>query len=73
MRTFSSLAIVLSAAVLLAACSSTKLDDKSAPVENHTMGTTGNADANSVNNGDANADAKNSQNRPRFLRAQRFV
>jgi peptidoglycan-associated lipoprotein len=33
MRTFSSFAIVLSTAVLLAACSSTKLDDN-APVEN---------------------------------------
>ncbi|MBB3211340.1 peptidoglycan-associated lipoprotein [Herbaspirillum sp. Sphag1AN] len=70
MRTFSSLAIILSAAVLLAACSSTKLDDKSAPVENHTMGTTGNADANAVNNGDANADPLND---PQSILAKRSI
>lgn len=70
MRTFSSLAIILSAAVLLAACSSTKLDDKSAPVENHTMGTTGNADANSVNNGDASADPLND---PQSILAKRSI
>lgn len=33
MRTFSSFVIVLSTAMLLAACSSTKLDDQNAPVE----------------------------------------
>jgi len=70
MRTFSSLAIILSAAVLLAACSSTKLDDKSAPVENHTMGTTGNADANAVNNGDASADPLND---PQSILAKRSI
>ena len=59
MRTLSSFAIVLSAAMLLAACSSTKLDDKNAPVENHTMGANTGADANTVGNGDANGDPLN--------------
>ena len=70
MRKFSSLAIILSAAVLLAACSSTKLDDKSAPVENHTMGTAGNADANGINNGNANADPLND---PQRILAKRSI
>lgn len=70
MRKFSSLAIILSTAMLLAACSSTKLDDKSAPVENHTMSTTGNADANAVNNGDANGDPLND---PQSILAKRSI
>lgn len=61
MRTFSSFAIVLSAAMLLAACSSTKLDDKNAPVENRAAtGSTGNAaDPRAVNTVNTGSDPLN--------------
>ena len=60
MRTFSSFAIVLSAAVLLAACSSTKLDDKNAPVENRAgTGATTGADPRAVNTVNAGSDPLN--------------
>ncbi|AKZ64828.1 OmpA/MotB [Herbaspirillum hiltneri N3] len=60
MRTFSSFAIVLSAAVLLAACSSTKLDDKNAPVENRAgTGATTGADPRAVNTVNTGSDPLN--------------
>jgi len=60
MRTFSSLAIVLSAAMLLAACSSTKLDDKAAPVESRaTTGANDGADPRAVNPVNAGSDPLN--------------
>lgn len=60
MRTFSSFAIVLSAAVLLAACSSTKLDDKNAPVENRAgTGATTGADPRAVNTLNTGSDPLN--------------
>ncbi|WP_034298572.1 peptidoglycan-associated lipoprotein Pal [Herbaspirillum sp. RV1423] len=60
MRTFSSFAIVLSAAMLLAACSSTKLDDKNAPVESRsTTGATDGVDPRAVNTVNTNADPLN--------------
>lgn len=60
MRTFSSLAIVLSAAMLLAACSSTKLDDKAAPVESRaTTGANDGADPRAVNTVNAGSDPLN--------------
>lgn len=60
MRTFSSFAIVLSAAVLLAACSSTKLDDKNAPVENRAgTGATTGADLRAVNTLNTGSDPLN--------------
>lgn len=60
MRTFSSFAIVLSAAVLLAACSSTKLDDKNAPVESHAAtGASGAADTRQVNTVNTGSDPLN--------------
>jgi peptidoglycan-associated lipoprotein len=59
MRQFSSFAIVVSAALLLAACSSTKMDDKAAaPVENHATGGTG-ADTRAVNTVNTGADPLN--------------
>ncbi len=60
MRTFSSFAIVLSAAMLLAACSSTKLDDKNAPVENRAgTGTSTGADPRAVNTVNTGSDPLN--------------
>ncbi|EJL93355.1 peptidoglycan-associated lipoprotein [Herbaspirillum sp. CF444] len=60
MRTFSSFAIILSAAVLLAACSSTKLEDKNAPVESRaTTGTNDGADPRAVNTVNAGSDPLN--------------
>ncbi|WP_050479485.1 peptidoglycan-associated lipoprotein Pal [Herbaspirillum rhizosphaerae] len=71
MRTFSSFAIVLSAAVLLAACSSTKLDDKNAPVEARaTTGTTEGADPRAVNTVNAGSDPLND---PQGVLAKRSV
>lgn len=60
MRTFSSVAIILSAAALLAACSSTKLDDKAAPVESRaTTGSNSGADPRAVNTVNAGSDPLN--------------
>lgn len=61
MRTFSSVAIILSAAALLAACSSTKLDDKAAPVESRatTGANTDGVDPRSVNTVNAGSDPLN--------------
>jgi peptidoglycan-associated lipoprotein len=52
MRTISTLALIVSSAVLLAACSSTKLDDKNAPVESR-AGTGSATDTRAVNTVDA--------------------
>jgi len=60
MRTFGSFAIILSAAVLLAACSSTKLEDKNAPVESRAAtGTNDGADPRAVNTVNAGSDPLN--------------
>lgn len=71
MRQFSSFALVVSAAVLLAACSSTKIDDKAAtaPVENRSAGTTG-ADARAVNTINTGADPLND---PQGILAKRSI
>jgi peptidoglycan-associated lipoprotein len=59
MRPFSSFAIVLSAALLLAACSSTKLDDKAAPVENRAATGAAGADPRAVNTVNTGSDPLN--------------
>ncbi|MBO9538656.1 peptidoglycan-associated lipoprotein Pal [Herbaspirillum sp.] len=69
MRTISTLAILVSSAVLLAACSSTKLDDKNAPVENR-------AGANGVDTravGTVNAGSADPLNDPQGVLAKRSV
>ena len=69
MRTISTLAILVSSAVLLAACSSTKLDDKNAPVENR-------AGANGVDTravGTVNAGSADPLNDPQGILAKRSV
>jgi peptidoglycan-associated lipoprotein len=73
MRTFSSFAIVLSAAMLLAACSSTKLDDKNAPVENRagTGATTDGADPRAVNA--VNAGSTDPLNDPQGILSKRSI
>jgi peptidoglycan-associated lipoprotein len=60
MRPISSFAIVISAALLLAACSSTKMDDKAAPVENRAAtGAAGAADPRAVNTVNTGSDPLN--------------
>jgi len=70
MRKLSSLAIIFSAAMLLAACSSTKLDDKNAPVENRSTGMSTTADSAAVNNADTSADPLND---PQSILAKRSI
>lgn len=69
MRTLTS-AFILSTALLLAACSSTKLDDK-APVEDRSGTTTQGADARSV--GTVNASSGDPLNDPQGVLAKRSV
>lgn len=69
MRTTSTLALIVSSAVLLAACSSTKLDDKNAPVENR-AGANG-ADTRAV--GTVNAGSTDPLNDPQGVLAKRSV
>ncbi|NUU02760.1 peptidoglycan-associated lipoprotein Pal [Herbaspirillum robiniae] len=70
MRTISTLALIVSSAVLLAACSSTKLDDKNAPVENRAGAGTG-ADTRAV--GTVNAGSTDPLNDPQGVLAKRSV
>jgi peptidoglycan-associated lipoprotein len=70
MRTISTLALIVSSAVLLAACSSTKLDDKNAPVENRAGAGTG-ADTRAV--GTVNAGSADPLNDPQGVLAKRSV
>ena len=69
MRTISTFALIVSSAVPLAACSSTKLDDKNAPVENR-------AGANGVDTravGTVNAGSADPLNDPQGILAKRSV
>ncbi|EOA03448.1 peptidoglycan-associated lipoprotein [Herbaspirillum sp. BH-1] len=69
MRTISTFALIVSSAVLLAACSSTKLDDKAnAPVQN---GASNGADTRSV--GTVNAGSVDPLNDPQGVLAKRSV
>ncbi|MCA1323445.1 peptidoglycan-associated lipoprotein Pal [Herbaspirillum sp. alder98] len=70
MRTISTFALIVSSAVLLAACSSTKLDDKNAPVENRAGAGTG-ADTRAV--GTVNAGSTDPLNDPQGVLAKRSV
>lgn len=71
MRTISTFALIVSSAVLLAACSSTKLDDKNAPVENRAgTGATG-ADTRAV--GTVNAGSTDPLDDPQGVLAKRSV
>ncbi|MBB5391692.1 MULTISPECIES: peptidoglycan-associated lipoprotein Pal [unclassified Herbaspirillum] len=70
MRTISTLALIVSSAVLLAACSSTKLDDKNAPVENR-AGSGSGADMRAV--GTVNAGSADPLNDPQGVLAKRSV
>jgi len=70
MRPFSSFAIVLSAAVLLAACSSTKLDDKAAPVESRASTGAAGADPRAVNTVNTGSDPLND---PQGILAKRSI
>jgi len=69
MRTISTLALIVSSAVLLAACSSTKLDDKNAPIENG-AGANG-ADTRAV--GTVNAGSADPLNDPQGVLAKRSI
>ncbi|WDZ97166.1 peptidoglycan-associated lipoprotein Pal [Herbaspirillum sp. WKF16] len=70
MRTISTFALIVSSAVLLAACSSTKLDDKNAPVENR-AGSGAGADTRAV--GTVNAGSADPLNDPQGVLAKRSV
>lgn len=70
MRTISTFALIVSSAVLLAACSSTKLDDKNAPVENR-AGAGNGADTRTV--GTVNAGSTDPLNDPQGVLAKRSV
>lgn len=70
MRTISTFALIVSSAVLLAACSSTKLDDKNAPVESRS-GAGNSADTRAV--GTVNAGSADPLNDPQGVLAKRSV
>ncbi|MFL9923199.1 peptidoglycan-associated lipoprotein Pal [Herbaspirillum lusitanum] len=70
MRTISTFALIVSSAVLLAACSSTKLDDKNAPVENRAGAGMG-ADPRAV--GTVNAGSTDPLNDPQGVLAKRSI
>jgi peptidoglycan-associated lipoprotein len=70
MRTISTFALIVSSAVLLAACSSTKMDDKTAPVESR-AGAGNGADTRAV--GTVNAGSTDPLNDPQGVLAKRSV